>query len=361
MKKSLIGIVVISLFFSIFPLIIGAESDVIKNDQSGIPDKYLYQAILQELGKKPNKTFTKEEAAQIESLGADSNHDAKDIKTLKGIEHLTSLKSLYLCGHKITSLSEIGKLTQLKSLDISTNQISDLSPIRNLINLELFSISANKVTDFTPIIGLENLRDINLSYNNIRDFSLLKNMKNLQFIYIHNNPAVNFKFIESMTYLEGMSIGGENYLKKLPYLKKHIYLDFRYTFFTYNNIKKSEFRKKLPPHLYQDKIWLNYQLKLQNVMKTIKFRKPKSIRKIRSSTKKIIGKTHKGAMIYLRRKNFKLIEKAKADKKTGRFVLRRLNLKRLKGKTLLLISQINYVYGDDSSIDLCNVTFKLKK
>ena len=37
-----------------------ADSDVIRNDETGIPDKALYQLILKKLGKTSDSTFTEE-------------------------------------------------------------------------------------------------------------------------------------------------------------------------------------------------------------------------------------------------------------------------------------------------------------
>lgn len=62
-------------------------SDIIKNDETGIPDKVLYQAVLEKLQKDKEESFTKQEAEDIDWL------DAKDgVASLKGIGYLSNLK-----------------------------------------------------------------------------------------------------------------------------------------------------------------------------------------------------------------------------------------------------------------------------
>ena len=52
-------------------LVKAAGPDVIRNDETGIPDKNLYQLILKGLGKAPGSTFTEEEAQKVEVLSQD--------------------------------------------------------------------------------------------------------------------------------------------------------------------------------------------------------------------------------------------------------------------------------------------------
>lgn len=96
-----------------------AKSDVIPNDSTGMPDKELYQIVLNTLGKKSG-TFTKSEVAKLKELDAsygvfDEKRDK--IKSLNGMEYFTNLEQLYLYRNSITNLSSLSKLRHLK-LDI---------------------------------------------------------------------------------------------------------------------------------------------------------------------------------------------------------------------------------------------------
>ena len=75
------------MFVMMMPMIQthAAPTDVIENNESGIPDKTLYQNILKVLGKQSTDTFTEQEASSVEELGVSENRltDVKEIKNLK--------------------------------------------------------------------------------------------------------------------------------------------------------------------------------------------------------------------------------------------------------------------------------------
>lgn len=57
------------------------EPDTIANDESGIPDEILYKEVLRTLGKKPDETFTKQEA---ESVGKWTSESKSLLKKASG-------------------------------------------------------------------------------------------------------------------------------------------------------------------------------------------------------------------------------------------------------------------------------------
>ena len=103
-KKVMIFLTVWICFFLI-PTAVPA-SDVIENNNSGIPDQELYQAVLDALGKKPKQKFTRQEAEKIQALTAAPH----EIKSLKGIKYLKNLKYLDLIGSDLKSLKGIEHL-----------------------------------------------------------------------------------------------------------------------------------------------------------------------------------------------------------------------------------------------------------
>ena len=109
----------------IVPASLVSAGDVIENNNSGIPDKKLYRAILKELGKKPNKKFTKQEAAKLKFLNA----SYKGIKNLKGIKYLKQLKQLDLEANGLKNLKGIQSLTNLTELNISRNSLKNLKQL----------------------------------------------------------------------------------------------------------------------------------------------------------------------------------------------------------------------------------------
>ena len=140
-KNVLICLLVLICMIVIPPVTVRASSDVIENNNSGIPDKKLYKAILKELGKKKNQKFTKQEAESIKSLAIYSGK----VKSLKGIKYLKELKNLDLEGAGLKNLKGIQDLKKLEKLNISHNYIKNLKPLKKLKNLKDLNASWNEI------------------------------------------------------------------------------------------------------------------------------------------------------------------------------------------------------------------------
>jgi len=316
-KKILSIVIVLMLIFTAFPTtVFAAGSDIIHNNETGIPDKGLYKAILRELGKNKNGKFTKDEAAGIIKLNA-SNHDNKyiNIKTIKGIENLTGLTQLYIDGNELTRLTGIENLTNLTCLSVSYNKLKNLYEIRNLNKLEELSVNSNKLTSLT---GVENLTELSVL------------------------------------------VASKNKLTNIPNLKKHTKLEPEYTYFQYNCINTKEFKEKLPSHLLKESSWLKNQIKFQNIIKTLKITIPKSSKKITKNTTKIVGKTQKGATVVILKPNGKKIKAVKANAK-GIFTFKNLNLKKLEGKKITLQAYlVDGFYDERHNIKSIKLTVRNK-
>lgn len=307
--KIIITSIILVLIITMLPVnnTMASNSNVICNDNNGIPDKVLYQIILRKLSKYGFETFTEREAVKIKKLNASNYNNSKKIRSLKGIEKLKNLVSLDVSYNKIHSLSGIEKLYKLSELDFSFNQVKNIKSIKNLYSLKHLNLDGNKIIS---------LKDI-------------ENLTNLESIYAQLNRV-----------------------KELPNLKKHTNLmDAN---FKYNKISKKELTKKLPDSWLKNNNWFKSHVKLQNLVKTIDLVKPKSFNGINKNTKKIIGKANKKSTIVLRDSNKKRIQNVKSDN-NGNFTFKNLDLKKYVGKTLSLESYVvDQVYDE-------RYTLKVKK
>ncbi|WP_330572527.1 leucine-rich repeat domain-containing protein, partial [Robinsoniella peoriensis] len=273
--KILLTSIILVLVVAMLPVnnTMASNSNVICNDNTGIPDKVLYQIILRKLNKYGFDTFTEKEALKIKKLDASNYNNSKKIRSLKGIEKLKNLVSLDVSYNKIYSLSGIEKLNKLNVLDFSFNQVKNIKAIKNLYSLKHLILDGNKIIS---------LKDI-------------ENLTNLESIYAQLNKV-----------------------KELPNLKKHTNLmDAN---FKYNKISKKELTKKLPDSWLRNNNWFKSHVKLQNLVKTINLVKPKSFNSINKNTKKIIGKANKKSIIVLRDSTKKRIQTVKSDI-NGQFTL----------------------------------------
>ncbi|MFD1402463.1 leucine-rich repeat domain-containing protein [Robinsoniella peoriensis] len=299
--KILITSIILVLVMAMLPVnnTMASNSKVICNDNTGIPDKVLYQIILRKLNKYGFDTFTEKEALKIKKLDASNYNNTKKIKSLKGIGKLKNLVFLDVSYNKIFSLSGIEKLNKLNVLDFSFNQVKNIKAIKNLYSLKHLTLDGNKIIS---------LKDI-------------ENLTNLESIYAQLNRV-----------------------KELPNLKKHTNLmDAN---FKYNKISKKELTKKLPDSWLRNDNWFKSHVKLQNLVKTINLVKPNSFNSINKNTKKIIGKANKKSTIVLRDSTKKRIQTVKSDI-NGQFSFKNLDLKKYAGKTLSLESYVvDQVYDE---------------
>lgn len=93
-----------------------AKSNIIPNNNAGIPDTVLYQVILRKLNKT-GKTFTEDEALKIKHLKFNGSNKDLKIKSLKGIDKLKNLRTLDFYGNSLTSLAGIAGLKKLERLE----------------------------------------------------------------------------------------------------------------------------------------------------------------------------------------------------------------------------------------------------
>lgn len=298
-KQVLLTSVVLMLMVVALPLNAMAKSKVIPNNNSGIPDKVLYQTILRKVGK--SKSFTENDAAKIKRLDA-SKYGKKDkIKSLKGISKLRNLKELNVDSNKLKSLSGVEKLVNLTSLAANDNQLVDISAIKNLIKLE--------------------------------------------YLHVYNNKISSLKDINKLTSLKSLDVQ-MNRIKRLPDLKR--YPNLGEVEFKYNKISAKELNKKLPKKWDRKDSWYKSTAQLQNLVKSITFVNPSSYKKINKNTKIIAGITNKNSKIVLRDPSGNKIADVKSNSR-GKFTFKNLNLIQWVDKRLTLEAYIvDSFYNDDN-------------
>lgn len=326
-KLSMLFIAFFCLFF-IQAIPVAASDDVVKNDESGIPDESLYQNILETLGKKTNETFTKQEAATIDWL--DTRGEGHPIKSLKGIEYLCNVVQLDLRDHGIENLEGIEKLPKLKYLDlegssvkslepishigtleslsinysglttlkgienlknlktlyVSGNQLKNIKEIKNLVNLESLYLDGNKLTSIKDVKKLRNLKTLDLHDNSLKKVEGLKNLNQLEKLNLSENKLTNVSEIKNLMKLKELSLAGNN-LKKLPSLKNLKKLQI--ASFQKNYLTEKELSQKLPQKLWKNKKWRADAVYLQKLNAKVKLANPSSVNKITKNTTRISG------------------------------------------------------------------------
>ena len=386
---------ILSAFIAVFLIstveTYAADADVIENNEAGIPNKVLYEKILNELGKKPGETFTEGEAKTIDSLSLtfSSNSNLKGIgrlsaleelwlyfpkpvkvsQCLKGIEELTGLRELEIEGNQLIQMKNLASLTGLESLQITQgnvtslhgveglvslkrlwiegDQLTSLDGVQHLKNLQSLSVPGNRLTSLKGVEGLKNLVHLSAHHNEITSLKEVRDLRKLSLIYMTDNCLENVDAIKNLKNLEYLKLD-ENRLSKLPNMKKLTKLSEHKTFLEQNFLSEKELAEKLPAHLLKKWNQAKGLAKSQLKKYTLRITAPKN-KKITASTKRIEGRTSKkGATVKLMRAiwhpcdgylEYIPIQSVKADK-NGRFVMKNLKLKKYK-KDKLKIRIVN--------------------
>ena len=415
-KKSLLTTtILIAAFFcllyipkTVFATNISNGDEIIENDDTGIPDKDLYQAVLTALEKEKDEKFTKAEAASVNWL--DIRTFETHIKTFKGIHYLSNLEQLDLrCGNlknlagmeelpslrslsvdeneiksldalalqnfknleylaifnnQLTTLDGIEALANLKKLDASSNGITNIETLSSLTNLEYLNLALNDISDVTPLGSSVLIKELSLHHNRIKSITALKNLTSLQKLNLSYNQIRNADILLNFDNLEQLD-ASYNKLKSLPDLNKLAKLDSSCLDFKCNLLSKKELKKHLPANSLKKRAWLNDQITWQNL--TIKLKSPAKYTKIKRNTKKITGKfpiskaCKKKIYIDLTtsgRPLVKPIQRAVVNK-NGTFVFDKLDLKKFpKGQELFFRIRIysekskGYVWLDNDHFNL---------
>jgi internalin A len=98
-----------------------------------------------------------------------------NIKDIKALEKIPTLRFLNLSSTKVGDLSALKNLLGIFSLDISNLPIEDLSPIKGL-SFEVLDCSNTNIKDINP---LNYVRNLNISNTDVSDLTPIKNTKSV--------------------------------------------------------------------------------------------------------------------------------------------------------------------------------------
>lgn len=207
------------------------EKESIKQsyDTVTFDDKKLYEAMKKSTeyelydDSKLELKYQKNKIDDISYITIGSN----DIKSLKGIEKYTNLKSINILENsiedisplfeikgltgiiinknKITSIQGINKLNKLTNINIIENNITagldELAELKNLYSLNLKNCNLDdKCMEY--ISKLELLSVLDISNNNIKDLSAIESNKNLYQLNASYNPIEKIGKSASVNYVD---------------------------------------------------------------------------------------------------------------------------------------------------------------
>lgn len=367
--KKVAMIAAASMFVMMMPMIQthAAPTDVIENNESGIPDKTLYWNILKVLGKQSTDTFTEQEASSVEELEI-VDYKKIPMESLKGIGYLTNLETLRIKDQRqlssLEGLDGIQGLKNLRYLMVYDNCLTSLKGIESVVNLEEFYAYGNQLTSLKGIENLTKLKKLEVGKNRLKNLKGIEKLTNLEELGVSENRLTDIKEIKNLKKLERI-YAFCNKIKTLPNLKQFSKLSYVFTDFSDNLLSEKELAAKLPKRFLtggkNKKAWLADQKEFQKLKRTIKLANPKKKNEISVKTKEISGYAFPEAYVELKNlKTGKTTKCVKADK-NGYFKLKKLNLKKWGGAKV----QVNlYKYSKEQKRNVqvvCNTVLKVKK
>lgn len=181
-------------------------SEIIKNDETGIPDPNLYSLILYNCDENGDGMLTVDEALNEVSIHDWFEGGYYNIENLKGIEYLRNLKILDLSDNKIKDITPLSKLKDLIQLDLSNNRITDISKLGTLTGLTSLSLGGNYISDITILSKLINLEGLDLRYNNISNITPLAEMNQLLYLDLDSNKISDITPLSNLHNLDNLCI-----------------------------------------------------------------------------------------------------------------------------------------------------------
>lgn len=163
------------------------ESEIIKNDETGIPDETFYRLAVKQCDADKDGVLTKSEAEACEQLNFDGLLIMDSIYDIRGIEYFTNLVHLDLHVQYVQDISPVANLKKLEWFDACYVGISDVSSLAGLTNLKEIRLCHNNITDISSLKNLTELEFFEVDYNQIEDVSVLENFENLHYAGLSNN------------------------------------------------------------------------------------------------------------------------------------------------------------------------------
>lgn len=167
-----------------------------------ITDEALKQVLLEAVQANGYHALTNESLATIETLDA----EGLGISNLKGLNHLTQLRSLELSNNEITDLTPIQSIVTLEKLKLEANQIEHVESLANLTKLTLLSLRNNSVRDLSSLSQLTKLEKLDVRGNSLTSIDVVAHFSQLKELNLRENAVEVLTPIEQLTELIELNI-----------------------------------------------------------------------------------------------------------------------------------------------------------
>jgi Leucine-rich repeat (LRR) protein len=108
---------------------------------------------------------------------------------------LTQLEILVVSHHKLSTLKEVENLRGLISLFLFNNEITSLEGVEHLKTLEQLYVHCNKINSLLPLKSLTQLKELYVNFNDLNSFEGItaKHSRNMKTFFCLPNDKITFK------------------------------------------------------------------------------------------------------------------------------------------------------------------------
>lgn len=203
-KRSIFAIFMIAvILLAAIPIRASAAEEIITNDENGIPDTNLYNALLQIADTNEDGILTIDEAEAIEIIDVSGN----EISSLIGIKYFKKIKALYVAYNNLTTLEGLEGLPKLYWLDVHCNKLTNIDNILNFSNIMTICAWDNNLSTLPDLKNFENIQVIgnfgtDFSYNKLSRKEMINKLPAhlLEAEHYYNHPKPNIDvWLETQT------------------------------------------------------------------------------------------------------------------------------------------------------------------
>ncbi|WP_406710253.1 HtaA domain-containing protein [Trueperella pyogenes] len=141
-----------------------------------LPDTGLEKCIREQFDVNTGLPITNKTLEGIQAL----NCQARQIKSLEGLQHAINLDSVNFFRNEITDLSPLAEAKKLTSVNLNSNYLTNLDALKDMKGIHTLSASDNLLTDISAVKNMPKLYLLQLNHNRLSDITQLPEKDKLE-------------------------------------------------------------------------------------------------------------------------------------------------------------------------------------
>jgi hypothetical protein len=221
-------------------VVVGVHAEQREPVAQVVPDPVLASCVERALGVDPGDGLAPDRFGDVDSIDCPWDGGGARVRSLAGVEKLTSVRQVDLTGQDVTDLGPLAAMTGLTSLRLTGNAavadlsaldglpltnlglsgtgVTDLGPLARTTTLQWVGLADTGVTDLRPLAGSANLLELDVAHAAVADLSPLTGAAALSKLDVRDNHVADLTPLASMPALDELWVGGNPVVDLRPLL-----------------------------------------------------------------------------------------------------------------------------------------------